>query len=129
MSQRASLYPKKILDRLSSNVVLYKQFRHLLFEQVSFPYKPYGTDPQGWQAIQFTGARGSEAVLLCFRASSTQTTSLLALSRLHPLKSYRVRFIDAATESTLSGKELMETGIFLSLPEPGASEFVLINEA
>ena len=129
MSQRASLYPKKILDRLAANVPLYKRFRHLLFQQVSFPYQPYGTDPQGWQAIQFTGTSGSEAVLLCFRASSTQTTSLLALSRLHPLKSYRVRFIDGATESTMSGKELMEAGIFLSLPEPGASEIVLVNEA
>jgi alpha-galactosidase len=129
MSQRASLYPKQILDRLASNVGLYKRFRHLLFQQVSFPYKPYGTDAQGWQAIQFTGSAGSEAVLMCFRASSTQITSLLALSRLHPRKAYRVRFIDGGTESTIGGKELMDTGIFLSLPEPGASEIILINEA
>jgi hypothetical protein len=129
MSQRASLYPKKILDRLAVNVGLYKRFRHLLFQRVSFPYKPYGTDPQGWQAIQFTNTAGSEAVLLCFRASSTQITSLLALSRLQPLKSYRVRLSDGATESIMSGKELMETGIYLSLPEMGASEIVQIHEA
>ena len=129
MSQRASLYPKKILDRLAVNVRLYKRFRHLLFQQVGFPYKPYGTDPQGWQAIQFTGAVGSEAVVLCFRGSSTQITSLLTLSRLRPLKSYRVRLVDGGTESTISGKELMEIGVFLSLPEPGASEIILINEA
>jgi alpha-galactosidase len=129
MSQRASLYPKNILDRLAVNVGLYKRFRHLLFQQVTFPYKPYGTDPQGWQAIQFTGDSGSQAVLLCFRAASTQTTSQLAPSRLHPQKSYRVRLFDAATESTMSGRELMETGVFLSLPEAGASEIVLIDEA
>lgn len=128
MSQRASLYPQKIIDRLTSNARLYKRFRHLLFQQVTFPYKPYGTDPQGWQGIQFTSTDGSEAVLLCFRASSTQTTSVLALSRLHPLKSYRVQFIDGGTVSTLIGKELMEAGIFLSLPEPGASEIILVNE-
>jgi hypothetical protein len=129
MSQRASLYPKKILDRLSANVPFYKQFRHLLFQQVSFPYKPYGTDPQGWQAIQFTDTTGSEAVVLCFRASSTQTMSLLTLSRLQPLKSYRVRLVDAGAESVATGKELMEGGIFLSLPEAGASEIVRIHEA
>jgi alpha-galactosidase len=128
MSQRASLYPKQILDRLAVNVGLYKRFRHLLFQQVSFPYKPYGTDAQGWQAIQFTGTAATEAVLLCFRASSTQTTSLLAPSRLDPLKSYRVRFFDGGTESTIGGRELMETGLFLSLPEAGASEIILINE-
>jgi hypothetical protein len=129
MSQRASLYPKNILERLSVNIELYKRFRHLLFEQVSFPYPPYGTDPQGWQAIQFTGMTGSEAVLLCFRAASTQTTTELPLSSLKPSKSYRVRFIDAGKESTTSGKALMEDGIFLSLPEAGSSEIILVNEA
>jgi len=129
MSQRASLYPKNILERLSATVDLYKRFRHLLFQQVSFPYPPYGTDPQGWQAIQYTATTGSEAVLLCFRAASTQTTSELPLSRLKPSKSYRVRFIDTAKESTMSGQELMENGIYLSLPEAGSSEIILINEA
>jgi alpha-galactosidase len=128
MSQRVSLYPKKILDRLAGNVGLYKRFRHLLFQQVSFPYRPYGTDPQGWQAIQFTAASGSEAVLLCFRASSTQTTSLATLSRLRPYSTYNIKWVDAGTESKITGKELMDTGIFLSLPEPGASEIILINE-
>lgn len=129
MSQRASLYPKNILERLSANVDFYKRFRHLLFQQVSFPYRPYGTDPHGWQAIQFTHMAGTEAVLLCFRAASTQTTSELPLSRLKPAKSYRVRFIDAGNESTVSGRELMENGIFLSLPEADSSEIILINEA
>jgi alpha-galactosidase len=129
MSQRASLYPKKILDRLADNVGLYKRFRHLLFQQVSFPYQPYGTDPQGWQAIQFTAVSGSEAVLLCFRAASTQTTSSLKLSRLHPIRNYSVKCIDGGTESKLTGSELMDTGIYLSLPDPGASEILLINEA
>jgi hypothetical protein len=129
MSQRASLYPKNILERLTANVDVYKRFRHLLFQQVSFPYRPYGTDSQGWQAIQFTGTTGSEAVLLCFRAASTQTTSELVLSRLKAATSYRVRFIDAGKQSAMSGKELMENGIYLSLPEAGSSEIILINEA
>jgi alpha-galactosidase len=129
MSERASLYPKKILDRLSDSISLYKRFRHLLFQQVSFPYKPYGTDPHGWQAVQFTGTSGLESVVLCFRGSSTQKTSQLVLSRLQPRKSYVVKFVDGKTESKISGRDLMDTGIYLSLPESGASEIVLINES
>jgi alpha-galactosidase len=128
MTQRVSLYPKNILDRLAVHVKLYKRFRHLLFQQVSFPYEPYGTDPQGWQAVQFTSLDASEAVVLCFRGSSTQTVSQLSLGRLHPSRSYRARFIDGGTVSTMSGKEMMDTGIYLSLPEAGASEIVLIEE-
>ena len=63
-----------------------------------------------------------------FVAASTQTTSLSVLSKLHPLKTYRVQFIDGGTVSTLSGKDLMEAGVFLSLPQPGASEIILVNE-
>jgi alpha-galactosidase len=129
MSQRASLYPKRVIDRMVTNTSLYKRFRHLLFQQVSFPYKPYGTNPQGWQAIQFTNAEGSEAVLLCFRGSSTQTTSLLPLGKLHPRKPYRVHFFDGGAESTFAGKTLMDSGIYLSLQEPGASEIILVKEA
>jgi hypothetical protein len=129
MSQRASLYPQAIRDRLSPNVALYKKFRHLLYEQVSFPYPPYGTDPRGWQAVQFTDPRATQGVLLAFRASSTQPVSEPRLSRLDPHKSYRLRFTDGGTESIKSGRELMEAGVYLSLPEPGASEIVLIDEA
>jgi alpha-galactosidase len=129
MSQRASLYPKNILERLTANVDLYKRFRHLLFQQVTFPFKPYGTDPHGWQAVQFTGTGGSEAVLLCFRGSSTQAVSELILSGLQPHKSYVVKLVDGGTESKISGRQLMETGIYMSLPESGASEIVLVNEA
>jgi hypothetical protein len=52
----------------------------------------------------------------------------LPLSRLKPATSYRVRFIDAGKQSTMSGQELMESGIYLSLPEAGSSEIILINE-
>jgi alpha-galactosidase len=129
MSQRASLYPKLLLDRLAGNIKHYKRFRHLLFQQVSFPYKPYGTDPHGWQAVQFTDSDGLEAVLLCFRGSSSQVTSRLVLSRLDPQRSYKVKFIDGGAQSTVSGKDLMDTGIFMSLPESGASEILLVNAA
>ena len=75
-----------------------------------------------------TAASGSEAVLLCFRAASTQTTSLATLNRLHPNSTYNVKWVDGGTESRITGKELMGTGIFLSLREPGASEIILIKE-
>jgi len=42
---------------------------------------------------------------------------------------YLIKFTDGGTESRVSGKELMESGIYMSLPEPGASEIALVNEA
>ena len=129
MSQRASLYPRNILDRLAYNIGLYKQFRHLLGQRVSFPYKPYGTDPQGWQAVQFTSSDGLQAVLLCFRGTSSQMASRLVLSGLHPRKAYVIRFVDAKADSKVYGNDLMNIGVIISLPEAGASEVVMVAEA
>jgi hypothetical protein len=127
MSQRASLYPQPLLDRLAENIRVYKRFRHLLYQQVSFPYRPYGTDPQGWQAVQFTDASAAEAVVLCFRGSSTQTTTNLVLNRLDPARAYAVTLVDQGSTSAASGRDLMDRGIYLALPEAGASEIVLIT--
>jgi alpha-galactosidase len=127
MSQRASLYPTPVIERLKANVPIYKQYRHLLSQQVSFPFQPYGRSPQGWDAVQFTKADSSEAVLLCFRGASTQTQSVLKLGRLKSMTNYRVRRVDANTEEKVSGAELMKAGLLVELTLAGASEVVLVD--
>jgi hypothetical protein len=129
MSQRASLYPPALIERLAENIRLYKRFRHLLYEQVSFPYAPYGTDPHGWQAVQFTDAAATESVVLCFRGASTQAVTTLVLSRLDPARAYSVALVDAGTTSIVGGQNLMEVGIYLELPEAGASEIIVLSAA
>ena len=127
MSQRVSLYPAPILERLKASVGVYKQYRHLLSQAVSFPFQPYGRSPQGWDAVQFTKADSTESVLLCFRGASTQTQSVLKLGRLRPETHYRVRRVDANTEEKVSGAELMKAGLLVDLTLAGASEIVLID--
>jgi alpha-galactosidase len=124
MSQRASQYPQPVIERLKANIATYKQFRHLLMQQVSYPFQPYGRSPQGWEAMQFTDDTAGEAVVLCFRGASSQAASLVRLGRLRPDVSYRVRRLDAATEERLTGKELMSGGLLLELANKGASEIL-----
>ena len=127
MSQRVSLYPAPIIERFKASVGIYKQYRHLLSQQVSFPFQPYGRSPQGWDAVQFTKADSAESVVLCFRGASTQTQSVLKLGRLKPNTNYRVRRVDANTEEQVSGAELMKAGLLVELTLSGASEVVLID--
>ncbi len=127
MSQRASLYPPKVLERLAANITTYKQYRHLLFEQVSFPFEPYGRSAQGWEAVQFTAATGLEAVTICFRGTSSQPDSLVRFKHLRTQTRYRVRCLDAGTEVQVTGDELMESGFLLQLTQSGASEIIQLR--
>jgi alpha-galactosidase len=127
MSQRASLYPQPVIDRLKANIATYKQFRHLLMQQVSYPFRPYGKSPQGWEAVQFTDDAANEAVVLCFRGASSQTASSVSLSKLRPDARYSVRRIDAGKDEELTGRELMSRGLLVELPETGASEILQLK--
>ncbi len=127
MSQRASLYPPQILERLASNIGHYKRYRHLLWGQVSFPFQPDGTSPQGWQAVQFTDDAGLEAVVICFRGASAQADAVLPLSRLRTNATYRVRRLDAGTEEASGGKALMTSGLGVHLAQADASEVLLLR--
>jgi alpha-galactosidase len=127
MSQRVSLYPPNVIERLKANIAVYKGFRHLLSRQISFPFQPYGRSPQGWDAAQFTDDDGGEAVVLCFRGASSQTRSVLRLSRLRSDAHYRVRRVDANSNDRVSGADLMKSGLLIDLPLAGSSEIVRIQ--
>jgi len=127
MSQRASLYPPKVVERLKVNIQAYKSYRHLLMQQLSFPFQPYGKSPQGWEAVQFTDDAGEEAVLICFRSASSQAVSQLPLSRLLPDATYSVSFTDGGTEESATGKQLMTNGLLVTLAQKDSSEIVRLK--
>jgi len=127
MSQRASLYPPRVIDRLVYQISQYKQFRHLLSQQVSFPFAPYGQNAQGWQAVQFTDDAGLEAIVLCFRGSGTQADARLSISRLRANSHYRVHRVDAGTDERLSGEQLLQSGLLVRIDATDGSEIVRLK--
>ncbi len=127
MSQRASLYPPNVVERLKANIETYKTFRHLLMKQVSYPFQPYGKSPQGWEAVQFTNDDAGAAVVIVFRGTASQSLSTLTLSRLAPDATYSILRLDAGTEEKVTGKDLMDTGVLVSLEQKGASEILRLK--
>lgn len=127
MSQRASLFPPLIIDRMKHNIAIYKRYRHLLSGHVSFPFKPYGTNDQGWQSIAFHNENADEIVVLCFRSTSSQTTARIPLQVARLDANYSVEFMDGARTKSVDGKALRRDGIVVTLAEPGASEILLLK--
>ena len=96
-------------------------------KQVSYPYQPYGKSPQGWEAVQFTDDSASEAVVLCFRAASSQSASVVRFSRLRPDATYSIKRTDGKSDEKVSGKELMTAGLLVDLANRGSSEILQLK--
>jgi hypothetical protein len=90
------------------------------------------TRPDGvhWDGLEYFDARRAAGVLYAFRGSSADAPQhLFALRGLREDASYRVRFQDGSSrERTMSGRELMRSGLRVDLRFPDSSELVFLDE-
>jgi len=83
-----------------------------------YPLTPYRLEDDVWLAWQFDLPERSEGMIQAFRrASSPYEVCRLKLCGLDPAGRYRVTDLDTATPREIIGRELMETGVQVSLPE------------
>ena len=80
LGERVSLFPPELKAALKRNIQIYKQYRHLLREDV-YHLLPPSTNSREWDAIEFCKRDGSEAVVLAFRSQSAEAEKVLRSSR------------------------------------------------
>ena len=122
LTERASLYPKEVLDALKRNIDVYKQYRHLLREDV-YHILPPSTQDDAWDAIQFCKRDGSESVLIVFRSNSPDAEKMLPLRGLMADATYEAKSYNGGQPYTVPGKELA-AGLKITLPRPEMSEII-----
>lgn len=83
-----------------------------------------------WDGVEYFDPGRRNGVLFAFRGSSSEESShLFVLRGLNVATSYRLTFHDHSShEQTISGGELMNKGVRVSLPLPDSSELVFIQE-
>ena len=126
LAERVSRYPTNVLAKARSNIIAYKSYRHLLWEDVYHPL-PASTGPGQWDAVEFCARDGSEAIVLCFRNSSSQASQRIALRGLTPSRLYAVRGSDGGTIAIGTGSELAGGGISIGLPAGDSSDVLTIG--
>ncbi len=124
LPERVSLYPAEVLDAARRNIPIYKKYRHLLYGQAYHLFPPSGS-PEQWQAVQFSN--GGEAVVLCFRGKSTQSTMRLPVRGVRPETVYTVTTVNGAVTRTMTGKRLMGDGLIAVLPKPEMSNIFFLS--
>jgi alpha-galactosidase len=125
LSQRASLLPPAVVDALRRNFRVYKQYRHLLRQDV-YHLLPPSTTADAWDAVQFCTRGGSEAAVLAFRSNSGVSEKSLALRGLRHDVVYELKRVNSGQTQTVMGKELAD-GVKIVLPVQGMSEILLLK--
>lgn len=125
LSERVSLYPPEVQDAIIRNFSVFKQYRHLLREDV-YHILPPSTQADVWDAIEFCRRDGREAAALVFRSKSPEAEQILAFRGLAQEASYKVKSFNTGRTEIIKGKELLE-GLKISLPDMDMSEILLLQ--
>ncbi len=117
VSQRLSAAPAGYIEAFKRNLLYFKQYRHLLFEDV---YHPKLTSAGGWSAVQYVKEDATEAVLFVFRDGSETEQNTVALRGLDTQANYRVTNLNnrPGRDRDISGEELTSKGLSIRLPDP-----------
>jgi alpha-galactosidase len=128
LKERVSLYPDSVLTAARRNMALYVRHRHLLQHDCYQLLPTDSSEKDAWQAVQFVAPSGKEAVVLAFRAESTQEKVQLPLRGLLREALYEVTFANGShPDLKMKGHDLLSQGIALSLQNPQMSDVVLVR--
>ena len=112
-SQFLSAAPAGYVEAFERNLLFFKQYRHLLFEDVYHPK----LEAAGWSSIQYVKEDSTESVVYIFRDKSEAADTTVRLRGLDSKARYRVTSLNdrPGRERVLTG-EALTSGISVHLP-------------
>jgi hypothetical protein len=114
-SQFLSAAPPGFVEALTRNLLFFKQYRHLLLDDVYHPK----VEAAGWTSIQYVKQDSSESVVYIFRDKSEIAHTKIRLRALDAKARYRVTSLNdrPGRDREMSGEALLN-GIAIHLPDP-----------
>ena len=114
-SQFLSAAPAGFLEAFRRNLYFFKQYRHLLLEDVYHPK----VAAAGWSSVQYVKDDASESVVYVFRDKSETAATTVNLRGLDPKAKYKVTSLNdrPGRDRVITGDTLTK-GIAVRLPEP-----------
>ena len=113
-SQFLSAAPPGFVEALERNLLFFKQYRHLLLEDVYHPK----VEAAGWSSIQYIKEDSSESVVYVFREKSEIADTKVHLRGLDAKAKYRVTSLNdrPGRDRDMTGESLLN-GIAIHLPD------------
>lgn len=95
-----------------------------------YPLTPYSLQHNRWIAWQYNRPEQGDGMIQAFRRDSCQEETLtFRLLNLDPGATYDMTNLDTEEKSTISGRELMDKGLKVTIPEKPASAIISYQEA
>lgn len=116
-------------DAALQELRLYKSILRPLIRTADLYHVGPRADGKGWDGIEYFDRKRGKGVVYAFHGTDENAkTYTFLLEGLQAQSNYRVRFNDrSSADFTRSGRELMQTGVSVSLPLANSSELVLIE--
>ena len=113
-SQFLSAAPPGFIEALERNLLFFRQYRHLLLEDVYHPR----VEAAGWSSIQYIKEDSSESVVYIFRDKSEVADTKVYLRGLDAKAKYRVTSLNdrPGRDRDMTGESLLN-GIAVHLPD------------
>jgi hypothetical protein len=110
---------------------LYKNKLRPLIRDADLYHISARPDGLHWDGIEYFDAqRRSGAVYAFHGSSSDEPQHAFVLKGLDPAATYHVQFQDhTSPDQTVTGRQLLASGVRVRLPQPNSSELILIDEA
>jgi alpha-galactosidase len=128
--QDTSAWSAEQRSAAKEEIQLYKTRLRPLIRDADLYHVTPRPDGVHWDGIEYFDARRGAGVLFAFRGSSPNAAQhTFALHGLQADASYRLRFQDGSSrDRTVSGRDLMSSGLHVSLQIPNSSELVFLDE-
>lgn len=111
-------------------LALYKEHLRPLIRDADLYHISARPDGVHWDGIEYWAPDSARGVVYAFRGTAPQEARhALVLQGLHADRLYRLQFVDhTAPDRVMRGRELMNSGLEVSLPVPETSELVFVQE-
>jgi hypothetical protein len=111
---------------LAAEIERYKKWRGL-FAAAQVHTLGGRPHPRSWDATEFHVPSDGRAIVFVFRNDHRETSRAFVLRGLDPARQYRVETVDAGETRVVAGRDLMNTGLEVAIPERNRSELVLLT--
>jgi len=112
---------------LRDEILLYKKNRRLFSGKA---YRLLGRPhPWGWDAFELYDEKRGEGALYVFRNHHPDSRQEVILKGIDPSRDYQVTYHDRHEVKTFAGRQLITSGIPVSLPEKNSTELILFSSS
>ena len=114
-------------DVVQKSVGKWKQLSKLFYKDF-YPLTPYSSSSESWRAYEYYDEEADEGAVMVFRPDNANDEALVIKPHADKNYNYNVKDCDGLIDCVISGRDLAEKGLRVTLGEPGTSALIFITK-